>query len=181
MPKNVASILGGLFSKSRSGKLTTDAAPLPDEPVPPPSSSSSSSPDLTSGGAADISTSSTASTDLAKLRESTAEYVDDTGALVPVENQLANVATTVAAVACNTTNNTMAVQNTQGHHVYQFSQISGLHIGSVFNIQSAPPPPPPNGRMATVPAASRLPPRTGEPIKRTTTIDGLFLFFFLFI
>lgn len=56
----------------------------------------------------------------------------------------------------------VAVNNTQGYNVFQFSQISGLHIGSVYNIKNE------------APAASTemRPNRTDEPFRRTKTIEG---------
>lgn len=58
----------------------------------------------------------------------------------------------------------MAVNNTQGYNVFQFSQISGLHIGSVYNITN---------EAAPEKAQSEMRPnRTDEPYRRTKTIEG---------
>lgn len=56
----------------------------------------------------------------------------------------------------------LAVNNTQGYNVFQFSQISGLHIGSVYNIT----------HEASSASSEMRPNRTDEPFRRTKTIEG---------
>lgn len=57
-----------------------------------------------------------------------------------------------------------SVNNTQGYNVFQFSQISGLHIGSVYNIKNEAP--------VTAASSEMRPNRADEPFRRTRTIEG---------
>lgn len=174
MPKKVSSILSGLFSKSRPGKLTTDASPLPDDdPIDADKASGEdpqSSSEIMTTGLDSVVVTPLNSTELTKFMPSRAEEGGDGGnALSPsvAENHLVPAAAAV--------NNTMAVNNIQGQNVYQFSQISGLHIGSVFNIQPPPPATTPPVSLEERTSASRLPPKSGEPIKKTINIDGMIM------
>lgn len=193
MPKKVSEILSNLFAKSRQtstssssttpstidvdpGQLTTDAAPLDDayesqllddqkKEIEVFEESSSGAvaietgqrPDThpfpernlqaTSGNANEVvafSPSGKSSLDVEPFQMPGLDITRDPGYGSPAMQPL-------------------AVNNTQGYNVFQFSQISGLHIGSVYNIKNEAP--------AT--SSEMRPNRTDEPFRRTKTIEGL--------
>lgn len=168
MPKSVSSIITTLF-KSRSGKLVSDAEPLDDPKENEGESSVSSETNVSTI----VSTEFTSDDNISKPKPTDSESTSEGTEIVPVSAAGVLVSTVPTnAVEPSNVNNTLAVQSTvQGYNVYQFSQINGLHIGSVFNIQQ-PNPETPEKR-----------PKSGEPIRKTTTIDGrhLFSLFFFFL
>lgn len=158
MPKNVTSIFNSLFSKSRSGKLVTDAAPLPDNDVDEVLVASPRS-QATANHSAQIPSvnhngnsnpgSSSVSTELTKYESD----INGASEFAVMPHQANNSPIPLT--------NSVAVNNTQAHNVYQFSQINGLHIGTVYNIANTLDKPTVDKR-----------PKSGEPIRKTKSIDG---------
>lgn len=159
MPKTVTSIFNSLFSKSRSGKLVSDAAPLDDveedlvdsqttdnhsTQIPSTSVSSTNHNDNPNPG------SSSVSTELSKY-DSDINGATESALMTHQANNSPNPRP----------NHSVAVNNTQAQQVYQFSQINGLHIGTVYNIANT----------LDKPAADKRP-KSGEPIRKTKSIDG---------
>lgn len=149
MPKTVTSIFNSLFSKSRSGKLVTDAAPLDDVDE-----------DLVD----DSQTPTNNSTQILPASVSSTRQNGNSNPGSPsVSTELTKYESDLDGGTNNSsipmTNNSVAVNNTQAHNVYQFSQINGLHIGTVVNIAN------------TQPSVDKRP-KSGEPIRKTKSIVG---------
>lgn len=151
MPKTVTSIFNSLFSKSRSGKLVTDATPLDDEDLVDSQTTTNHSGQIPSASVSSINHNGNSNPGSPSVSNELAKYESDiNGAIMPHQADISPIPMT---------NNTVAVNNTQAHNVYQFSQINGLHIGTVYNIAN------------TQPSVDKRP-KSGEPIRKTKSIDG---------
>lgn len=151
-------IFANLFGKSKTNKLETDSVPIPDN----------ESVDILSNQLvaqrSDSNVSSIPSMFLQQQSNSSVSSNPSPGAeIVPSELQL-EISETAASTS--SVNNNLALNHTQGYNVYQFSQINGLHIGSVYTINTN--------------SQSDRRPKPGEQIRRTKTIDGINICQFLF-
>lgn len=156
MPKKVTSIFNSLFSKSRSGKLVTDAAPLDDEEDNwDGQQTNHHSSEIASASVSSTNDTTTPSRGSSSVRTEIVKYEQD------INSSSETNASNSAMSPIPMTNNTVAVHNTQAQNVYQFSQISGLHIGTVFNIANT----------LDTPTVDKRP-KSGEPIRKTKSIDG---------
>ncbi|XP_055917282.1 protein immune deficiency [Eupeodes corollae] len=154
-------LLSNLFSRSRTsaGSLETDAEPVDDPPENRSRQSSLNNGSLISGdfnAALQLHNQMSENADLSVVRRNSNSQVV---AHQPTNNGIAP--TTI-------TNNQMAVQNTQGQVVMQFSNVNGLQFGSNYTFNSGKLEP----ALSTSENSSKLVPTNGRP-RRTRTIEAM--------
>lgn len=149
MSNKITNVFQNLFSKSRTNnnKLATDAAPV---------SHPTASENQTNNNRAMMIPSSLSS-----------PPIDEPP--FAIDRQLSNVST-ASSVPTDSfepfPNRSLQQQITNSSHqaysVYQFTNVNGLHIGSVYNI---------NNSLSSAGNTDRRP-KSGEPIRKTKSIDG---------
>lgn len=155
MSNKITNVFQNLFSKSRTNKnkLATDAAPVSHPTIIQPTSSESR-------------TNTNTAMMIPSLSPTNLSMDESPFA---VERQLSNVSTassipsdSLEPFPSRGLQQQITNSSHQAYSVYQFTNVNGLHIGSVYNINSP-----------QSPAANRdRRPKTGEPIRKTKSIDG---------
>lgn len=188
MPKKVTEIFTNLFSNkscsSRAEKLVTDAAPLDDQyertlsghlsddkTKTPVAGATAASPLASTDRRIDLQASHNA---VSTSSASTVRLADDDKSLEPHEMPGLDIALSdLRATTAQPPALPQCVNNTQGYNVYQFSQVSGLHIGSVYNISQQQQQQQLNqqirDRSPEILTSAELP---STPFRKTKTIDG---------
>lgn len=155
-------ILSNLFSRSRSnaGSLETDAAPVDDD-LPENRSVQINSTNNQSINSADFNAALQLQNQMAESSDLSIARSNHTQVVSESVNNINSLSPTTI------TNNQMAVQNTQGQLVMQFSNVNGLQFGSNYTFNST-------GKQLgnTLSSPENVTSNTGRP-RRTRTIEAM--------